>query len=161
MSRGMPSMVALLGLLAVAGYKNRDKIKEMLGGSNPVPGSAAGSIDQPGAQTGVLGKLGGLLSGASVGSVFSGGLHDLVDRFKQNGHAETADSWVKTGPNQPIGSDHLEQVIGPDVLNTLAEQTGLSREELLARLTREVPGAVDALTPQGRLPTEDEAGRLI
>lgn len=161
MSRGMPSMVALLGLLAVAGYKNRDKIKEMLGGPNPAPGSATGSIDQSGAQTGMLGKLGGLLGGASVGSVFSGGLHDLVDRFKQNGHAEAADSWVKTGPNQPIGSEHLEQVIGPDVLNTLVEQTGLSREELLARLTREVPSAVDALTPQGRIPTEEEAGRLI
>lgn len=161
MSRGMPSMVALLGLLAVAGYKNRDKIKEMLGGPNPAPGNTAGSNDQAGAQGGMLGKLGGLLGGASVGSVFSGGLQDLVDRFKQNGHAETADSWVKTGPNQPIGSEHLEQVIGPDVLSALSEQTGLSREELLARLTREVPDAVDALTPQGRLPTEDEAGRLI
>ena len=32
MSRGMPSMVSLLGLLAVAGYQNRDKIAEMLGG---------------------------------------------------------------------------------------------------------------------------------
>ena len=32
MSRGMPSMVALLGLLAVAGYKNRGKIAEVVGG---------------------------------------------------------------------------------------------------------------------------------
>ena len=32
MSRGFPSMTALLGLLAVAGYQNRDKIAEMLGG---------------------------------------------------------------------------------------------------------------------------------
>ena len=31
MTRGMPSMVALLGLLAVAGYQNRDKIAEALG----------------------------------------------------------------------------------------------------------------------------------
>ena len=30
MSRGFPSMTALLGLLAVAGYQNRDKIAEML-----------------------------------------------------------------------------------------------------------------------------------
>lgn len=27
---GFPSMTALLGLLAVAGYQNRDKISEML-----------------------------------------------------------------------------------------------------------------------------------
>ena len=32
MSRGLPSMTALLGLLAIAGYQNRDKIAEMLGG---------------------------------------------------------------------------------------------------------------------------------
>ncbi|MEO8672093.1 MAG: YidB family protein [Tahibacter sp.] len=161
MSRGMPSMVALLGLLAVAGYKNRDKIKEMLGQQNQASGSAPGQLDAQGAQGGVLGKLGGLLRGASAGNVLSGGLRDLVDRFKQNGHADAADSWVKTGPNQPIASGQLEQAIGPDVLNTLAEQTGLTREELLARLTRELPGAVDGFTPQGRLPTEEEAGRLV
>ncbi|MEO6061578.1 MAG: YidB family protein [Thermoflexales bacterium] len=161
MSRGMPSMVALLGLLAVAGYQNRDKITEMLGGRNQAPGNAPGPLNQQGTHGGVLGKLGGLVGGASAGSVLSGGLRDLVERFKQNGHAEAADSWVKTGPNQPIGSDHLEKAIGPDVLGTLAEKTGLSREELLARLTRELPGAVDKFTPQGRLPTEEEAGRLI
>jgi len=161
MSRGMPSMVALLGLLAVAGYKNRDKIKEMLGQSNQASASAPGQLAPQGAQGGVLGKLGGLLGGASAGNVLSDGLRDLVDRFKQNGHADAADSWVKTGPNQPIASEHLEQAIGPDVLNTLAEQTGLTREELLARLTREVPSAVDGFTPQGRLPTEEEAARLI
>ena len=161
MSRGMPSMTALLGLLAVAGYQNRDKITEMLGGLKPVPGGAPGQNNQQGAQGGVLGNLGGLLGGASVGSVLSGGLRDLVERFKQNGQGHAADSWVNTGPNQPLGSDQLEQAIGPDVLNTLAQHTGLSREELLSRLTRELPAAVDKFTPEGRLPTEDEAARLV
>jgi len=41
------------------------------------------------------------------------------------------------------------------------ERTGLSRDELLSRLTRELPAAVDKFTPDGRLPTEDEAARLI
>lgn len=161
MSRRMPSMVALLGLLAVAGYKNRGKIKEMLGDSNRTPGSLPGTDGQHGVEEGALGKLASILGGASSGSVFGGGLRDLVDRFKQGGHTETADSWVKTGPNQPIESAHLEQVIGPELLKSLAEQTGLSREELLDRLTREVPGAVDGLTPEGRLPTDDEASRLV
>jgi uncharacterized protein YidB (DUF937 family) len=160
MSRGMPSMVALLGLLAVAGYKNRDKIAEALGGLRQAPGGRPGPYAQPG-QGGLLDKLGGLLGGASAGSVLSGGLRDLVDRFKQNGHGPTADSWVNTGPNQELRTDQLEQAIGPDALNTLSEQTGLSREELLSRLTRELPAAVDSFTPQGRLPTEDEAARLI
>ena len=161
MSRGMPSMVALLGLLAVAGYQNRDKIAEVLGGLNQGPGSGPGQNNQQGGQGGVLGKLGGLLSGASAGSVLSGGLRDLVERFKQNGQGHAADSWVSTGPNQPIQPAQLEQAIGPEVLNTIAQQTGLSREELLSRLTRDLPAAVDKFTPQGRLPSEDEAARLI
>lgn len=161
MSRGSPSMVALLGLLAVAGYQNRDKIKEMLGGGNPGAGSQPGSPQAQNPQGGLLGSLGGLLGGASAGGMLSGGLRDLIDRFKQTGQAEAADSWVNTGPNQSLGSDHLEQAIGPEVLATLTEQTGLSREELLARLTRDLPGAVDKFSPQGRLPTEEEAGRLI
>ena len=161
MSRGMPSMTALLGLLAVAGYQNRDKIKEMLGGLTQSPSGQTGGGSQGSQGGGALGNLGGLLSGASVGSVLSGGLRDLIERFKQNGQGTAADSWVKTGPNQPLGPEQLQQAIGPDVLNTLSQQTGLSREELLSRLTRELPAAVDKFTPDGRLPNEDEAARLI
>ncbi len=161
MSRGMPSIVALLGLLAVAGYQNRGKIAEVLGGLKQEPGGEPVQNNPQGGPGGVLGNLGGLLSGASVGSVLSGGLRDLVERFKQNGQGQAADSWVKSGPNQQLAPDQLEQAVGPDVLNTLSQQTGLSREELLSRLTRELPAAVDKFTPEGRLPTEDEAARLI
>jgi len=157
----MPSMIALLGLLAVAGYQNRDKIAEVLGGGKQEPGSGPGQNKQQAGQDGVLGKLGGLLGGASAGSVLSGGLRDLVERFTQNGHGQAADSWVKPGPNQQLTQDQLEQAIGPDALNSLSQQTGLSRGELLSRLTRDLPAAVDKFTPDGRLPTEEEASRLI
>ena len=158
MSRGMPSMVALLGLLAVAGYQNRDKIAEMLGGRGQGAAGGAGDASQPGAGGGLLG---GLAGGAGAGSVLSGGLRDLVERFRQSGQAKAADSWVSTGPNEPVRADQIEQAVGPEVLDTLSERTGLTREELLARLTRDLPAAVDKFTPQGRLPTEDEAKRLI
>ena len=92
MSRGMPSMIALLGLLAVAGYQNRDKIAEVLGGRKQEPGGGPARSNQQGGQGGVLGNLGGLLGGASAGSVLSGGLRDLVERFKQNGQGQVADS---------------------------------------------------------------------
>lgn len=169
-SRGMPSMVALLGLLAVAGYQNRDKISEMLGGLKDAaagapggnqPTGAPGQSTQPSGQGGVLGGLGGLLGGASAGSVLSGGLGQLIDHFRQSGQGQTVDSWVSRGPNPPISPDQLEQTLGPDVLNTLSQHTGLSRDELLSRLTRELPNAVDKMTPEGRLPTEDEASRLV
>jgi uncharacterized protein YidB (DUF937 family) len=103
---------------------------------------------------GMLGQLTGSLGGASAGGFLSGGLGELVDRFKQSGQGATAESWVGLGPNQQIAPPQLEQAIGPDVLNTLSKQTGLSRADLLARFSRELPDAVDKYTPQGRLPTE-------
>jgi uncharacterized protein YidB (DUF937 family) len=155
MSRGFPSMTALLGLLAIAGYQNREKIAEWLGGLKQ---SAPGTAGQGGAG-GLLEHLKGSLGSTSAGGVLSGGLGELVDRFKQSGQGETADSWVKTGPNKPVTPSQLEQAIGPEVLDTLSKQTGLSRSELLARLSRELPDAVDKYTPQGRLPTEAELSR--
>ena len=160
MNSGFPSMTALLGLLAVAGYQNRDKIAEMLGGigkSTSAYRGQGGSAPADGGQGGIGGLLGQLssgLGGASAGGILNSGLSELVDRFKQNGHAETADSWVGTGPNKPITPPQLQQAIGPDVLDSLSKQTGLSQEELLGRLSRELPNAVDKYTPQGRLPTE-------
>ena len=146
MSRGFPSMTALLGLLAIAGYQNRDKIAEMLGGGQNTQGGGSGL-------GGLLGQLSGGLGAGGVGGLLSGGLGELVDRFKQSGQADTVDSWVGTGPNKQIAPSQVEQAIGPDVLATLSTQTGLSKEELLARLSRELPNAVDKYTPQGHLPT--------
>jgi uncharacterized protein YidB (DUF937 family) len=150
MSRGFPSMTALLALLAIAGYQNRDKIAEMLrgAGQNQPGGNEQGGIG------GLLGQLG--LGSASAGGFLSGGLGELLERFKQSGQGETAKSWVSTGPNKPCSADQLEQAIGPEVLETLSRQTGLSRDELVSRLCRELPDAVDKYTPEGRLPTETE-----
>ena len=161
MSRGFPSMTALLGLLAVAGYQNRDKLAEMLGGLGQGTSGAPGQGGQggQGGLGGLLGQLGGSFGGAGAGGLLSGGLGELVERFRQSGQGEAADSWVGTGPNKQIAPPQLEQAIGPDVLDTLSKQTGLSRQELLARLSRELPDAVDKYTPHGRLPTEADFSR--
>ena len=106
---------------------------------------------------GLLGQLG--LGGASAGGILSGGLGELLERFQQSGQADTAKSWVNTGPNKPCTAEQLEQAIGPEVLETLSRQTGLPRDELVSRLCRELPDAVDKYTPEGRLPTEAELSR--
>jgi len=147
MSRGMPSMTALLGLLALAGYQNRDKLGELLKG-------VTGNDAQPGAgnQQGPLGGLLANLGGGGVGSLLGGGLGELLERFKQNGQGDAAESWIQKGPNKELPPPQLKQAIGADVLATLEQQTGLTQEELLARLSRELPAAVDQYTPDGRLP---------
>ena len=154
MTRAMPSMTALLGLLAIAGYHNRDKLAEMLN-------SAAGSVSkpesggQPRAQGDLLGGLSSMLGGAGVGGLLGGGLSELLEQFTKNGQGEAAESWIGKGPNKDVSPPQLKQAIGPDVLAALEQQTGLSQEELLARLSRELPAAVDKYTPDGFLPPRD------
>jgi uncharacterized protein YidB (DUF937 family) len=152
MSSGMPSMTALLGLLALAGYQNRDKISEMLRGGTASTAQPGSGGQQP-PLGGLLGNLSGMLGGAGAGGLLTGGLGELLEKFKQNGHEETAQSWINKGPNKEISPPELKQAIGPDVLAALEQQTGLSQQELLARLSRELPGAVDKYTPEGQLPS--------
>jgi uncharacterized protein YidB (DUF937 family) len=164
MSDGYPSMTALLGLLALAGYQNRDKLGELLGGGGGQGApSAAGSGAAPGGLGGLAGGggggLGGLLGGllgrqhsASPGGFLNSGLGEMLERFHTAGHGPSVQSWVNHGPNQEIAPQHLEQAIGPDVLATLTQRTGLSRDELLSRLSKNLPHAVDQYTPDGRIP---------
>jgi len=142
-------MTALLGLLAIAGYQNRDKIAEMLRGAT---GSGSSDTSGAGQQQSGLGGLLGNLGGAGVGGLLGGGLNELVQSFRQSGQGEIADSWVSSGPNKDVAPNQIERAIGPDVLATLSQQTGLSRDEILARLSRELPTAGDRYTPDGRMP---------
>ena len=105
--------------------------------------------------------LGGLLAGGAAGSVISGGLGDLLKQFQQNGHGDTANSWVGKGENKPIAPGDLANALGANQIDSLASQTGLSRDDLLSGLSQYLPGVIDHLTPEGRLPTEHElSGRI-
>ena len=107
------------------------------------------------------GGLGGLLAGGAAGSVLSGGLGDLLNQLQQGGHAEAANSWVGKGENQAIAPDDLAKALGADQIESLSAQSGLSRDELLSGLSQYLPQVVDHLTPDGRLPTENElSGRI-
>jgi uncharacterized protein YidB (DUF937 family) len=105
--------------------------------------------------------LGGLLAGGAAGSVISGGLGDLLRQFQQNGQGEVANSWVSKEPNKPISPGDLASALGADQINALSAQSGLSRDELLSGLSQHLPDVINHLTPDGRLPTENElSGRI-
>lgn len=162
MAKGMPSMVALLGLLAVAGYQNRDKLGSVLGG---LGGNASGTGAANGNASGGLGDaLGGMLGGAGaggLGSILSGGLGDLMEQFNGSGKGAKVQSWVNDGDNEDIDTAELEQTLGADTIATLQQKTGLSKQDLLERLAKTLPDAVNRMTPDGRLPTEAEASRFV
>ena len=186
-----PIMMALLGLLAYKALKGRSGQAAPPGGTGrPVPpggtvsaGSPRGGLDdilgglfggkpggmptgtgaKPGGSLSDLfpGGLGGLLGGAAAGSVLSGGLGNIIKELQDSGHGQVARSWVGTGPNEEIAPKDLENALGSDTLNTLSRQSGLSVNDLLAGLSQHLPDLVDQMTPKGRLPTEEEAGRMV
>ena len=107
------------------------------------------------------GGLGTLLGGAAAGSVLSGGLGRLINDLQQSGQGRVAQSWVNRGPNDEIAPTDLKKALGNETLDALAKQTGLNRDELLQGLSQNLPDLIDQLTPNGRLPTEEEAARMM
>jgi uncharacterized protein YidB (DUF937 family) len=150
MSRSTPSLLALLGLIAVAGYQNRDRISEML--SDAGQKSAAEGTDPASAGGGFVAEIGQFFQGRSVSTA----LGDLIERFKAAGQGDAAESWVSDKANMPLGVDRLEAALGQETLAELAQKTGLSQAEVLLRLNVALPDVVNSFTPNGRLPTEGE-----
>ena len=163
-SGGMsPMTMAILGLLAWKAFKHFTANQS---GTAPQP-SPAPTPPPVNAGTGgglgdiLKGGLGGLLAGGAAGSVLSGGLGDLLNQLQQGGHGDTANSWVGKGQNKPIAPGDLANALGADQIDSLSAQSGLSREELLSGLSQYLPQVIDHLTPDGRLPTENElSGRI-
>jgi uncharacterized protein YidB (DUF937 family) len=168
-NQGMsPIAKALLALLAVYAMKNMrraDSAPNQPAGrpgnvNAGLPGGAAGG---GGGGLGDLlrGTLGGLLGGAAAGTVLNGGLGGLLKQFQENGQGDIAHSWIGTGPNKTISEGDLASALGGDTLDTLSNQTGMGREDLLSGLSRQLPRFVDQLTPDGRVPSEEEAQRMV
>jgi uncharacterized protein YidB (DUF937 family) len=156
-----PITMAILGLLAYKALKGLTSQPTAAPSAPGAPGptqtgSAGGGLG------GLLkGGLGGLLAGNAGGSALSGGLNDLLKQLQQSGQGEVAKSWVANGPNKPISSDDLAKALGADQINTLVAHSGLSRSDLLSALSEHLPDAVNQLTPDGRLPTDQEVSRSL
>ncbi len=126
-----PLMLALLALLASGVlFGKRDAAPAGGTGAQPTP-------DQ---------GMGGLI----------GGLGGLVDKLQKGGLGNAINSWIGHGQNQPVSPGQLGSALGPDIIKTLAQRSGLSEEEITKQLSQILPGVVDKLTPQGRLPTAAE-----
>ena len=185
-----PLTMALLGLLAYKAVKSFGADPANPAAGDPAPGRSATGAPAPGAGglgldeilrgglggqgSGGLGGLGGVLGGLGGGGAGAGGagaggwgglltsgLGDLLDQFHGAGKGDAARSWVGSGQNEPIAPHELSQVLTSEQIDFLTQRTGLSREELLAGLSEQLPSVVDGLTPAGRLPTSEEMNRAV
>lgn len=127
--------------------------------------SLGSSQGQPTPSAGANGLPGGLdpqMLMALVGSVLasSGGLQGLLAKLQSGGLGDAVQSWIGTGTNQPVSGDQLGSALGPDLMGTIAAQLGGSREQASGTLADLLPGLIDQLSPQGRLPADNELGGL-
>jgi uncharacterized protein YidB (DUF937 family) len=135
-SIGKPLMIALLGLLASGAlFKS--------GGTQPptTPQPHPAPADE---------GAGGLHAG----------LGGLLERFQRSGQGNVINSWIGSGQNQPVQPGQLGSILGPNIIKALAQSSGLSEADLTKQLSQILPGVVDKLTPNGRMPTLAEFGGM-
>lgn len=101
----------------------------------------------------IMGVIGVLMNNA-------GGLSGLLGKLQQGGLAEAVQSWVGTGANQPVSPDALGGALGNDLMGMIAQQLGGTQQQAAGTLADLLPGLIDQLTPQGKLPADNGLGAL-
>ena len=109
-----------------------------------VVGAVKGS---PGQEEGLAAGVMGLLTNPETG-----GIAGLVQTFKQQGLGDIISSWVGTGTNAAITPDQVQEVLGSDVIQQLAEKSGISVDAAKAQLAELLPSLIDKATPEGKIP---------
>jgi len=121
-------------------------------GSNVLTGGGAGQTASMGSQpTTDTSDAGGLL----------GGLGGLLNKLEQGGLGDQTKSWVGTGQNQPVSPGQLGQALGPNIIKTLSQMTGVPEDQLTKQLSQGIPVIINMVTPNGRLPTVSELSKMI
>lgn len=120
-----------------------------LGGQQSRQAQGAGGIDP---QV-LIGIVGALMNNA-------GGLSGILGKLQQGGLGDAAASWVGTGANQPVSADALGSALGPDLMDMITRQMGGNRQQAEGTVADLLPGLIDQLTPQGRVPEDNGMGAL-
>src|SRR5215470_3687840 len=112
-------------------------------------GAATGQTDGSGGAAQLIGVLSGLLAQ-------SGGLQGLASKFAQSGQGNAFQSWVGMGENQPVSNNQIQNALGSEQINAIANKMGVDPAMASNFLAEYLPKIVDKLTPQGKIdPTAD------
>jgi uncharacterized protein YidB (DUF937 family) len=90
-----------------------------------------------------------------------GGLGGLLNKLEQGGLGDQTKSWVGSGQNQSVSPSQLGQALGPNIIKTLSQMTGVPEDQLTKQLSQGIPVIVNTLTPNGRLPTVAELSKMM
>jgi len=82
----------------------------------------------------------------------NGGIGGVLDKFRQGGYADQADSWQSAGQNMPISGNALQEVLGSGAIGQIAQQLGMSHGDAAGGLAQMLPQLIDHFTPNGQVP---------
>jgi uncharacterized protein YidB (DUF937 family) len=85
-----------------------------------------------------------------------GGIDGLVQKFESAGLGNVAKSWIGTGSNQSVSAEQVKEALGPQQVEQIANEAGVSTDEAAAGLSKVLPEAVDNVTPSGQVPSTGE-----
>jgi uncharacterized protein YidB (DUF937 family) len=112
-----------------------------------------GAVVSGGTGSPIAGALMNVLGGQQTGGNV-GGLQGLVSSFEQAGLGHVIQSWIGTGPNQPVSPNQLQSVFGQSRIDHMANEAGVPPQDFLSQLSQHLPNVVDGMTPNGRLPKD-------
>ena len=92
------------------------------------------------------------LLSSSEGGSGGGGLGSVLGALQSKGLGDVVSSWVGTGANKSISPEQVQSALGNEKLAQFAKQAGVSGSEASAALAGMLPGLVDKLSPDGKLP---------
>jgi uncharacterized protein YidB (DUF937 family) len=136
-----------------------DILGDILGGGRPGGMRAMGAGGPQGDPFAELLRAGTGPGNTALGGLLGAGLGGLLQQFDQSGRGDAAQSWVSSGTNKAISPSDIEDTFGTDTIDTLVQQLGVTRGELLSGLAQVLPQAVDQMTPEGHLPTAEDITR--
>jgi uncharacterized protein YidB (DUF937 family) len=136
------------GVLSLYGHLHNNQEGKVMGILDNI-------IGQTNSGTSNTGK--NLLVGALMSIVASqGGIQGLIQKFSGSGLADHINSWISTGQNKPISPQQVQQGLGQDTIDQLAQKTGMGQDEVKSQLSQLLPQVVDKLTPNGQVPAHSD-----
>lgn len=100
-------------------------------------------------------------SSAAPGGAGAGGLGGLLAQLQAAGLDDAVKSWIGTGQNKPVQPEDLGDALGKRAVTQMADKAGCNQQDLLSQLAKALPGIIDKLTQDGRVPTQAELNQRL
>src|SRR5687768_9447745 len=115
-------------------------------------------IDDAAARFNLGDKAGTLLSAllSLITDGARGGFAGFLNRFRDAGLGDTAQSWVNSGANTPLSYEQLESALGEETLKNISNRVGIEYEKTVSAAAYMIPHIIDQLSSEGVVPQDDD-----